>query len=72
MKRSKLLRLIRYIHDQERIAQTPVTFDTITVSFPDRTVTIRGRTITLEQDAVTFPLLSTDRIVIPPNGGRVL
>ena len=43
----------------------PLTYRTMSVHFPSRTFTIDDNSTTVEADTVTFPILSTEKPVIP-------
>ena len=69
MKRSKLVTLVRNVLDAERaVGREPVTVDTLTICWATRTVTFRGRSVTTESDCITFPVLSTDHLVVSSEG----
>ena len=73
MKRAKLLRLIKDVQDAQRVGTMPTTFDTLSVNFDDRTLRFRGRTISVEPGRVaSFPVLSTDRLIITKDGSEVI
>lgn len=44
---------------------SPLTFDTLTVCFPDHTVTHRGQVIKVEQNCVSFPLTNDQNLLAP-------
>lgn len=43
----------------------PVLIRTLTIRFEDRTVTIGRSTFTSEHPAVTIPLVTTERVLVP-------
>jgi len=74
MKKRKVRALVEDViaYYESRVRDAPITFDNLTVDFETKTVHIHGRTIKVEHRAITFPLLSTDRLIVPKDGGQVL
>jgi hypothetical protein len=72
MKRRKLAAIIEATIARTRatdaMAERPVTIDQLAICWSKRTVSFRGRVVEAgEQDVIIFPLLTTDRLVIPAN-----
>lgn len=69
MRRRKVRKLVQdVLAARDVVGLDTVTFDTLDVDFVARSVRFRGRSVIVESDAVSFPVLTTERLIIPRSG----